>query len=94
MYNPQGMYAYERWGTNWRAFAAFFIGFVPLLPGFAAAVNAAGVHIDAGASHLYALGYWYGFLVSSTVYICLSLVWPPRSEVTGKMLKESLEAES
>ena len=39
MYRPDGIYAYNRFGTNWRAVVAFFIGFVPLLPGFAKSVR-------------------------------------------------------
>lgn len=89
MYNPDGMYAYERWGTNWRAVVAFVVGFVPLLPGFANAVS--GALVPDGALHLYALGYWYGFLASSAVYAALSKMWPPRSGVTGKAFEESLK---
>ncbi|KAK2811748.1 hypothetical protein FQN50_001786 [Emmonsiellopsis sp. PD_5] len=39
MYRPQGIYGYERWGTNWRAVVAFVVGFGPLLPGFARSVR-------------------------------------------------------
>ncbi|KAG4440413.1 hypothetical protein IFR05_004106 [Cadophora sp. M221] len=35
VYRPDGIYAYNKYGTNWRAVIAFFVGFVPLLPGFA-----------------------------------------------------------
>lgn len=38
MYLPNGIYRYNRYGTNWRAAVAFFVGFVPLLPGFAQSV--------------------------------------------------------
>jgi hypothetical protein len=39
MYRPHGIYAYNKWGTNWRAAVAFLVGFAPLLPGFAASVS-------------------------------------------------------
>lgn len=38
MYHPQGIYAYNKWGTNWRAAIAFLVGFAPLLPGSANSV--------------------------------------------------------
>jgi NCS1 family nucleobase:cation symporter-1 len=90
MYTPKGIYAYEKWGTNWRAAVAFVIGFVPLLPGFAKAVTSS-ISVSEGASHIYALGYWYGFLVTSLVYIALSKFFPPKSEWTGKKLDDGLE---
>ncbi|KAJ4299956.1 hypothetical protein N0V90_005204 [Kalmusia sp. IMI 367209] len=35
MYIPDGKYRYNKWGTNWRAVAAWLVGSVPLIPGFA-----------------------------------------------------------
>jgi len=40
MYRPEGIYKYNKYGTNWRAAVSFFVGFVPLLPGFAKSVSA------------------------------------------------------
>lgn len=40
MYRPDGIYAYNKYGTNWRAVVAFVVGFAPLLPGFAKSVSA------------------------------------------------------
>jgi len=39
MYIPHGIYAFNKWGTNWRAVVAFVVGFAPLLPGFAKSVS-------------------------------------------------------
>ena len=90
MYTPKGMYAYERWGTNWRAAVAFVIGFAPLLPGFAKAVTST-ISVSDGASHIYNLGYLYGFMTTSVVYVVLSMVFPPRSKWSGLKFSEELE---
>ena len=38
LYKDHGIYHYS-YGFNWRAFAAFFIGLAPLLPGFAKSID-------------------------------------------------------
>jgi NCS1 family nucleobase:cation symporter-1 len=90
LYNLNGAYAYERWGTNWRAVVAFTIGWVPLVPGLAHAV-APGTIVSEGANNLYSLGYFYGFFITAIVYIGLSWLSPPRSVATGKTITESLD---
>lgn len=42
MYNFHGIYRYGRWGSNWRAVLAFFIGCIPPLPGFINSIVLAG----------------------------------------------------
>jgi NCS1 family nucleobase:cation symporter-1 len=37
--HPHGIYAYNKYGTNWRATISFLIDFVPLLPGSAYSVS-------------------------------------------------------
>ncbi|KAK9415228.1 putative Allantoin permease [Seiridium unicorne] len=93
MYQPHGMYAYEKWGTNWRSVIAFVVGFAPLLPGFAKAVTSS-IDVSAGSSNLYALGYFYAFLSSSALYIALSKIWPPKSQYTGRTIAEHLAEET
>ncbi|KAF2817373.1 cytosine-purine permease [Mytilinidion resinicola] len=90
MYRHHGIYAYEKYGTNWRAAVAFVIGFVPLLPGFAQAVTSS-INVSEGATDLYSLGYFYGFIVSSGLYVLLSRIWPPKSQYTGFTIDESLK---
>jgi len=94
LYTPAGIYAYECWGTNWRSAVAFIIGFTPLLPGFAKAINEHIGGVSEGASHLQSLAYFYGFLSTSIVYYALSWMWPPRSEHTGKTIQQELEERS
>ncbi|TVY44185.1 putative permease [Lachnellula subtilissima] len=38
MYLPNGIYRYNKFGTNWRAVAAWLVGCVPLIPGFASSL--------------------------------------------------------
>ena len=38
LYKDRGIYHYSH-GVNWRAWAAFFVGFVPLIPGFAKSID-------------------------------------------------------
>jgi cytosine/uracil/thiamine/allantoin permease len=38
LYKDRGIYWYNG-GWNWRAFAAFFFGFGPLIPGFAKSID-------------------------------------------------------
>lgn len=56
MYDFHGIYRYShKWGTNWRAVAAFFIGCTPPLPGFVDnIVRAGGGHtgVSLGGQHL------------------------------------------
>jgi hypothetical protein len=56
MYNFHGIYRYSpRYGSNWRAVTAFFIGCIPPLPGFVNNIVEAGngkTSVSAGGQHL------------------------------------------
>ncbi|KAH7346673.1 allantoin permease [Rhexocercosporidium sp. MPI-PUGE-AT-0058] len=67
MYRPHGIYAYNKYGTNWRAVFAFFVGFVN-----------PNVDIGDGPTNFYYLGYFYGFGVSAGLHILLSKVFPAK----------------
>ncbi|KAF2670310.1 hypothetical protein BT63DRAFT_234466 [Microthyrium microscopicum] len=71
MYNFNGMYKYGKFGSNWRAVAAFFIGCIPPLPGFIDNIIQAGgqkTSISAGGQHLFAIGYIYSFIAAGLFY--------------------------
>lgn len=89
MYRPDGMYAYEKWGTNWRSAVAFTVAFAPLLPGFANAVTPS-IDVGEGAENIFKIGYLFAFLSSSAIYITLSKVFPPRSQYTGRTIADHL----
>ncbi|KAK9370461.1 permease for cytosine/purines, uracil, thiamine, allantoin-domain-containing protein [Lipomyces kononenkoae] len=107
LYNRNGIYRYNKMGTNWRAFVAFFIGWVPLLPGFIPTVNSS-IQMSAGISHLYDLGYFYGLGAAMLSYYLLCTFWPAKetmlesavlpdsdmlhSQNTAFMMDEGIEA--
>ncbi|KAK9479838.1 permease for cytosine/purines, uracil, thiamine, allantoin-domain-containing protein [Lipomyces japonicus] len=75
LYNKDGIYRYNKFGINWRAFVAFFIAWVPLLPGFIPSVSSS-ITVSVGATRLYYLGYFYSLFVSMLVHYVLSYFWP------------------
>lgn len=77
MYNPHGIYAYNKYGTNWRAAVSFFVGFVPLLPGFAKSITPS-IAIGDGPVHFYYLGFFWGFGVGGGLHVLLSKIWPAK----------------
>ncbi|CAK7211020.1 hypothetical protein SCUCBS95973_000988 [Sporothrix curviconia] len=76
LYRRYGRYNYgsDRWSTNWRAAVALVVGFVPNLPGLAAAVNP-NIKIG-GAQYIYDIFYLYGFLATSALYFALNKLFP------------------
>lgn len=75
MYRDHGIYWYSH-GFNWRAFAAFFIGFTPLLPGFAKSIDPT-LNVG-GAWQIYTFAWIYGFVTSVFSYyvICMYISKP------------------
>ena len=76
LYDPHGIYRYNKYGTNWRAFITTLVVVVPLLPGLAHTVSPDTVHIDSGLQHIYSFNWLYGFCLSIFLYVGLNLVWP------------------
>jgi len=72
MYNFHGIYRYSpKFGTNWRAVAAFFIGCAPPLPGFINNIKVAGggtTGVSSGGQHIFAIGYIYSFVAAGVFY--------------------------
>ncbi|KAK5329548.1 hypothetical protein LTR93_001135 [Exophiala xenobiotica] len=69
--SPHGRYYFFH-GFNVRAFAAFVIGFLLPLPGFAASF---GHDIGVAATHMYALGWVLSFLMGCLSYYVICSVW-------------------
>ncbi|SCU77949.1 LAMI_0A02894g1_1 [Lachancea mirantina] len=70
---PNTLYMYgSRFGTNWRAVAAYVIGIVPNFPGF---IGSVGPKVPENAMRVYYLNYFVGFLVSFLVYAVLCYFW-------------------
>jgi NCS1 family nucleobase:cation symporter-1 len=62
------------WGINWRAYAAYIGGIMINVVGFAGAVGAKNV--PKGATYLYNLNFFCGFIVSSGLYWGLTKLFP------------------
>ena len=68
---------YQFWhGFNWRSYAAWFIGFSYLLPGFAHAVNP-NITVPEACTKLYYLAFPLGFTMSFFVYWVVNTLSPP-----------------
>lgn len=66
MYNGHGIYRYNKYGFNWRAYASFFVAVGPLLPGFSKSIDNS---LDVGGAwKIYTFSCIYGFVVSGIVY--------------------------
>ncbi|KAJ7067258.1 permease for cytosine/purines, uracil, thiamine, allantoin-domain-containing protein [Mycena amicta] len=74
LYDPEGRYKYWN-GINWRAAAAFIIGFGPTLPGLIAHLNSSVVVGSAG--HIFDFGWIYASISSGFVFGVISAVFPP-----------------
>ena len=64
---------YFIWGINWRAYAAYIAGILINVVGFAGAV---GREVPIGATYIYNLNFFCGFIVSAIMYWGLCKLFP------------------
>jgi NCS1 family nucleobase:cation symporter-1 len=64
---------YFTFGFSWRAYAAYICGIMINIVGFAGAV---GRKVPIGAQYIYNINYFTGFIVSGTVYLGLTWLFP------------------
>jgi cytosine/uracil/thiamine/allantoin permease len=76
LYNPDSIYRYNAWGTNWRAVTAFLVGVAPNMPGFIHSINPA-IRVGVGVRP-YQFGWLLGFVGTGIVYTALEYGFPPR----------------
>jgi NCS1 family nucleobase:cation symporter-1 len=69
---PSGPYYYTL-GVNWRAYAAYIAGILINVVGFAGAI---GVEVPIGATYIYNVNFFSGFIVASGSYWALSKFAP------------------
>ncbi|KAK9328895.1 permease for cytosine/purines, uracil, thiamine, allantoin-domain-containing protein [Lipomyces starkeyi] len=81
LYDFQGIYRYK-YGFNWRAFFAFTIGWVPLLPGFIPTVSSNTV--VEGMVHLYNLGFFYGVGAAGLSYYLICYFFPAQETYVAR----------
>ncbi|GJC86329.1 putative permease C1683.05 [Colletotrichum liriopes] len=80
LYDPQGIYRYGKYGTNWRAAAATFIVIIPLLPGLVAKVSSS-VTLSSGLNNLFSFNWLYGFFLSIFIYYTLNYFFPHKESL-------------
>ncbi|KAK9481374.1 permease for cytosine/purines, uracil, thiamine, allantoin-domain-containing protein [Lipomyces japonicus] len=83
LYKFTGIYRYWH-GINWRAFLAFTIGWVPLLPGFIPTVSSNST--STGMVHLYNLGFFYGFGAAFFSYAIICHFWPAQATMLAEAI--------
>lgn len=83
-YNLNGLFSLEKsasyyffFGWNWRAYAAYLLGMVPVFPGFLASIGVQGVPI--GSQRLYVFAFPVGIIVSALCYWGFN-IWSPPAE--------------
>ncbi|PGH13911.1 hypothetical protein AJ79_03326 [Helicocarpus griseus UAMH5409] len=64
---------YHVFGFSWHAYASYFSGILINIVGF---VGAVGRQVPMGATYLYNLNFFGGFIVSFTMYYILTKIWP------------------
>lgn len=85
LYSPTktGPYYYN-FGINWRAYVAYIAGILINVVGFAGAV---GASVPIGATYIYNVNFFGGFIVASSVYCLLCRVFtvPATSDVWAEV---------
>lgn len=72
-------------GIQWRGYAAYVGGIIINVVGFAGAV---GTDVPIGATYIYRLNFFSGFIVSAGIYYILAKIFPvPATSPTGKWLE-------
>lgn len=61
------------YGLQWRGYVAYICGVLINIVGF---VGACGISVPIGATYIYRINFFAGFLVSAGVYWALSAIWP------------------
>ncbi|KAF3941243.1 hypothetical protein ABW19_dt0208333 [Dactylella cylindrospora] len=64
---------YFTWGINWRAYAAYIGGILPNIVGF---VGAIGKEVPIGATYIYRVNFFAGFIAASGIYWVLNHFFP------------------
>jgi NCS1 family nucleobase:cation symporter-1 len=80
-----GIYHYTG-GWNWRAYAAYLAGMVPVFPGFLDSIGVKGIPV--GAIKLFYLALPVGIFVGAAVYYPLNYFWPPPGGMATKWHEE------
>lgn len=78
-------YSYNKLGINWRAFAAYICGVLPNIVGF---VGAVGRDVPKGATYVYNVSYFAGYIVAFVTYCFFVYISPVKGMPVKRFLKE------
>jgi NCS1 family nucleobase:cation symporter-1 len=86
LYSGKSTGSYYFWhGFNWRGYAAYILGIAVNIVGFAGAV---GATVPIGATYIYNVNYFAGFIVAAVSYKLFSHFFPiPALSPTGKWME-------
>ncbi|CAM9021297.1 unnamed protein product [Wickerhamomyces anomalus] len=79
-------YSYNKFGINWRGYAAYICGILPNVVGFA---GACGNKVPIGATYVYNLSFFTGYISAFSVYCALVYFFPVKGMPVKKFLSES-----
>ncbi|CCH46198.1 Allantoin permease [Wickerhamomyces ciferrii] len=82
---PKYNYSYNKLGINWRGYAAYICGILPNVVGFAGAV---GNKVPKGATYVYNLSFFTGYISAFVVYCILCYFFPIDGIPVKKFLTE------
>lgn len=84
--NSQSMnYTYNKLGINWRGYVAYICGILPNVVGFA---GACGNDVPVGATYLYNLSFFCGYITAFSVYCALVYFFPVKGMPEKKFLSK------
>jgi len=86
LYDPRGIYRYNKYGINWRALVVLILTIVPLLPALAKKVTPQNVQISEGLQNLFTFNWLYGFFLSIVLYYVLNVFFPHQETLIGHVI--------
>ncbi|CDR42464.1 CYFA0S09e04148g1_1 [Cyberlindnera fabianii] len=78
-------YTYNKIGVNWRAYVAYICGILPNVVGFA---GACGNDVPIGATYVYNLSFFTGYISSSCTYALLTFFFPVKGVPVDNFLRD------
>lgn len=83
--DPECNYSFGKLGVNWRAYVAYVAGILPNLVGF---IGALGVTVPAGATYVYDLSFFAGYISAFFTYAILVQIFPVKGCPTSSLVEK------
>lgn len=82
--DPECNYSFGKLGVNWRAYVAYVAGILPNLVGF---IGALGVTVPAGATYVYDVSFFAGYISAFFTYAILVQIFPVKGCPTSSLVE-------